>query len=92
MYIYSLTPFFFFCIRIADFAGGGLMCVMGILMALLERSKSGTGQVVDANLVSILIATKHVVVLLCVTHFYFSYRRQVHRISTPSPTLCDNKD
>ncbi|KAL9537218.1 hypothetical protein MBANPS3_011978 [Mucor bainieri] len=33
-----------------DFAGGGLMCVMGILMALMERSKSGKGQVIDANL------------------------------------------
>ena len=37
---------------IADFAGGGLMCVMGILMALMERAKSGKGQVVDANLVT----------------------------------------
>lgn len=27
------------------------MCVMGILMALIERSKSGQGQVIDANLV-----------------------------------------
>lgn len=36
----------------ADFAGGGLMCVMGILMALMERSKSGKGQIIDANLVS----------------------------------------
>ncbi|KAI8335721.1 CoA-transferase family III domain-containing protein [Chlamydoabsidia padenii] len=37
---------------LADFAGGGLMCVMGILMALLERTKSGKGQVVDANMTS----------------------------------------
>ncbi|KAG2227517.1 hypothetical protein INT45_002202 [Circinella minor] len=37
---------------LADFAGGGLMCVMGILMALMERIKSGKGQVVDANLTS----------------------------------------
>ncbi|ORE04035.1 CoA-transferase family III [Rhizopus microsporus var. microsporus] len=35
---------------LADFAGGGLLCVMGILVALIERSKSGKGQVVDANL------------------------------------------
>ncbi|KAI8382431.1 CoA-transferase family III domain-containing protein [Blakeslea trispora] len=35
---------------LADFAGGGLMCVMGILMALVERSKSGKGQIVDAGL------------------------------------------
>ncbi|KAI7902663.1 CoA-transferase family III domain-containing protein [Cokeromyces recurvatus] len=41
----------FFPVNIlADFAGGGLMCVMGILMALIERSKSGKGQVIDANL------------------------------------------
>jgi alpha-methylacyl-CoA racemase len=36
---------------LADFAGGGLMCAFGIVMALLERSKSGTGQVVDASMV-----------------------------------------
>ncbi|ORX49427.1 CoA-transferase family III [Hesseltinella vesiculosa] len=36
----------------ADFAGGGLMCVMGVLMALLERVRSGQGQVIDANLTS----------------------------------------
>ncbi|KAG1149358.1 hypothetical protein G6F37_003118 [Rhizopus arrhizus] len=34
----------------ADFAGGGLMCVMGILMALFERVKSQKGQVIDAGL------------------------------------------
>ncbi|KAK4518362.1 uncharacterized protein ATC70_001715 [Mucor velutinosus] len=43
------TPFFPVNI-LADFAGGGLMCVMGILMALIERSKSGKGQIIDANL------------------------------------------
>ncbi|KAI9485680.1 MAG: CoA-transferase family III domain-containing protein [Benjaminiella poitrasii] len=43
----------FFPVNIlADFAGGGLMCVMGILMALMERTKSGKGQVIDANLTS----------------------------------------
>lgn len=35
----------------ADFAGGGLMCAMGILMALLERHNSGKGQIVDASMV-----------------------------------------
>ncbi len=30
---------------IADFAGGGLMCALGIVLALLERTKSGKGQV-----------------------------------------------
>ena len=36
---------------LADFAGGGLMCALGITMALFERSRSGKGQVVDANMV-----------------------------------------
>lgn len=36
---------------VADFAGGGLTCALGILLALLERTKSGKGQVVDASMV-----------------------------------------
>ncbi|XP_065729451.1 alpha-methylacyl-CoA racemase [Phocoena phocoena] len=36
---------------LADFGGGGLMCALGILMALFERTRSGKGQVVDANMV-----------------------------------------
>lgn len=35
----------------SDFGGGGLMCAMGILLALIERSKSGLGQTIDANMV-----------------------------------------
>lgn len=35
----------------ADFAGGGLTCALGIVMALYERSISGKGQVVDCNMV-----------------------------------------
>ncbi|KAJ7052615.1 CoA-transferase family III [Mycena amicta] len=37
---------------LADFAGGGLSCAVGILLALVERGKSGRGQIVDANMVS----------------------------------------
>lgn len=37
---------------LADFAGGGVMCAMGIIMALYERTKSGKGQVIDASMVS----------------------------------------
>jgi alpha-methylacyl-CoA racemase len=33
---------------LGDFAGGGLGCVAGILLALIERQASGRGQVVDA--------------------------------------------
>ncbi len=36
---------------LADFAGGGLSCALGVMAALLERSRTGKGQVVDANMV-----------------------------------------
>ncbi|KAJ8338778.1 hypothetical protein SKAU_G00355640 [Synaphobranchus kaupii] len=36
---------------VADFAGGGLMCALGITLALLERHASGRGQVIDASMV-----------------------------------------
>lgn len=36
---------------VADFAGGGLICALGIVMALYERSVSGKGQIIDANMV-----------------------------------------
>ncbi|CZR48966.1 putative alpha-methylacyl-coa racemase [Fusarium proliferatum ET1] len=44
---------------LGDFAGGGLVCFLGIVLALLERTTSGRGQVVEANMVdgSAFIAT-----------------------------------
>ena len=36
---------------LADFAGGGLMCVVGILLALVSRGQMGRGQVVENNMV-----------------------------------------
>lgn len=36
---------------VGDFAGGGGVCFMGILLALLAREKTGCGQVVEANMV-----------------------------------------
>ncbi|XP_069780138.1 alpha-methylacyl-CoA racemase isoform X2 [Narcine bancroftii] len=36
---------------VADFAGGGVMCAMGIILALYERMRSGKGQVIDASMV-----------------------------------------
>jgi alpha-methylacyl-CoA racemase len=45
-----------------DFAGGGLVLAFGIVSALLERSRSGFGQVVDAAMVegaALFTATMH---------------------------------
>ena len=42
---------------LADFAGGGLTCALGILLALHERTKSGLGQVVSTNMVSPLLSS-----------------------------------
>ena len=36
---------------LADFAGGGMLMAVGVLAALLERERSGAGQVVDAAMV-----------------------------------------
>ncbi|CCX05310.1 alpha-methylacyl-CoA racemase [Pyronema domesticum] len=36
---------------LADFAGGGMVCFLGILLALIQRSITGKGQVVEANMV-----------------------------------------
>ncbi|XP_047726150.1 alpha-methylacyl-CoA racemase isoform X1 [Prionailurus viverrinus] len=36
---------------LADFGGGGLMCTLGILLALFQRTRSGKGQVIDASMV-----------------------------------------
>ena len=36
---------------IGDFGGGGMLLALGILAALVERERSGTGQVVDAAMV-----------------------------------------
>lgn len=39
------------CNVLGDFAGGGLLCAFGILLALVERIRSGKGQVVDAAMI-----------------------------------------
>jgi alpha-methylacyl-CoA racemase len=36
---------------LADFAGGGMVAVLGVLLALIHRGVSGKGQVVEANMV-----------------------------------------
>ncbi|GAA6023171.1 hypothetical protein JCM11491_003286 [Sporobolomyces phaffii] len=37
---------------LADFAGGGMIAVVGIMAALIERSRSGKGQVVEIDMVT----------------------------------------
>ncbi|KIY72392.1 CoA-transferase family III [Cylindrobasidium torrendii FP15055 ss-10] len=37
---------------VADFAGGGMTCALGILLALIQRGGTGRGQVVDTDMVS----------------------------------------
>ncbi|WAY19756.1 CoA transferase [Mycolicibacterium fortuitum] len=47
---------------LADFAGGGMLMALGILAALVERERSGLGQVVDAAMVdgaSLLMSFLH---------------------------------
>jgi len=39
------------CNILGDFAGGGMLCAMGIFLALIERNRSGKGLVVDAAMV-----------------------------------------
>ena len=36
---------------LADFAGGGLTCAFGIMLALFARERTGMGQIVDSNMV-----------------------------------------
>ncbi|KAF4989088.1 hypothetical protein FDECE_14813 [Fusarium decemcellulare] len=44
---------------LGDFAGGGLVCFLGIILSLFSRTKTGLGQLVEANMVdgSAFIAT-----------------------------------
>ncbi|GAA5843979.1 hypothetical protein JCM11251_005930 [Rhodosporidiobolus azoricus] len=37
---------------LADFAGGGLLAAMGVMGALLERARSGKGQIVETDMVT----------------------------------------
>ena len=47
---------------VADFGGGGMLLLVGVLAALIERERSGRGQVVDAAMVdgsALLMAMHH---------------------------------
>ena len=36
---------------LADFAGGGMTCALGIMAALIDRGRTGKGQIIDSNMV-----------------------------------------
>ena len=38
------------CNILGDFAAGSLLCAFGIVTALLERTKSGKGQIIDHSI------------------------------------------
>ncbi len=63
---------------LADFAGGGLTCALGILLALIERQTSGIGQVVNTDMVNI---TSNSISHIPKVHYL---RSPVHAISHPS--------
>ncbi|XP_078618080.1 alpha-methylacyl-CoA racemase-like isoform X2 [Branchiostoma floridae x Branchiostoma japonicum] len=64
---------------LGDFAGGGLTCALGIVMALLERTKSGKGQVIDANMVE---GASYVGSFIWHTRFMFSHGRGENLLDT----------
>ncbi|MEO1573571.1 MAG: CaiB/BaiF CoA-transferase family protein [Pseudomonadota bacterium] len=49
---------------VADFGGGSMFLVMGILAALIERQSSGKGQVVDAAMVDGVVAMSGLLYML----------------------------
>lgn len=46
---------------VGDFGGGSMFLVMGILAALVERQRSGLGQVIDAAMVDGTLALSHLI-------------------------------
>ncbi|XP_066273717.1 alpha-methylacyl-CoA racemase-like isoform X2 [Branchiostoma lanceolatum] len=64
---------------LGDFAGGGLTCALGILMALFERTTSGKGQVIDANMVE---GASYVGSFIWHTRFMFSHERGENLLDT----------
>ena len=60
--------------QIADLGGGGLMAAVGILAALLERERSGAGQMVDISMTDGALSW-----LAMVAARYFAEQRVPHR-------------
>ena len=60
--------------QIADLGGGGLMAAVGILAALLERDRSGEGQMIDVSMTDGALSW-----LAMVAARYFAEQRVPHR-------------
>lgn len=56
---------------LADFAGGGVICALGIVTALYERTKSGKGQIIDASMVSLVSRKVEFLKFACLRFSYF---------------------
>ena len=89
---------------VADFGGGGMLLVVGVLAALIERERSGKGQVVDAAMVdgSALLMAMHFGFLADglwsqsrATIFLMAVRRSTaatkRRITGSSPSVLSNR-
>ena len=66
---------------LADYGGGGMLLVVGVLAALVERSVSGEGQVVDAAMVDGVAALLHLVL---------AQRAQGRWVDEPESNLSDS--
>lgn len=62
-------------VQFADIAGGAMNAAMGILMALVERSKTGKGQSIDISM------TDGMVGFLSPAHFFSQLTREIPRRS-----------
>jgi alpha-methylacyl-CoA racemase len=70
---------------VGDFGGGGMFLAFGVVCALLERHRSGAGQVVDAAMVdgtAILMTMFHSFVA---SGFFDATRRGVNMLDTGAP-------
>jgi alpha-methylacyl-CoA racemase len=56
------------CNILGDFAGGGMLCAMGILLSLIERQRSGKGQVIDAAMIDGITSLSTLFFALHVNH------------------------
>jgi len=66
---------------LADYGGGGMLLVVGVLAAVVERSISGEGQVVDAAMVDGVAALLHLVL---------AQRAQGRWVDEPESNLSDS--